>query len=161
MTTKANPIPERFHTLTPYLTIKGAARAIEFYKAAFGAKELFRMSTPDGKAIGHAELRIGDSIMMLADEMEGWGNRSPESLNGTAVTFALYVEDSDAAFEQAVKAGAKVVRPMADQFYGDRSGTVVDPFGHVWTVSTHKEDVPPDELNRRMASACAKIAPAG
>jgi PhnB protein len=158
MSTQTKAIPDGFHTLTPYLAVKGAAKAIDFYKRAFGAKERFRMPTPDGKSIGHAEIVIGDSIVMLADEMDAFGNRSPESLKGTPVNFALYVEDSDVAFKRAVDAGAKVIRPLADQFYGDRAGCVEDPFGYQWTVTTHKEDVPPEELKSRMASVCAKMA---
>ena len=159
MSVQAKPIPDGFHTLTPYLAVKGAARAIDFYKSAFGAKERFRMPAPDGKCIGHAEILIGDSIVMLADEMETFGNRSPESLKGTPVGFMLYVPDADAAFKRAVEAGATVTRPLADQFYGDRSGTVSDPFGYQWTLSTHTEDVPAEELKKRMAAACAKSAP--
>jgi PhnB protein len=116
------------------------------------------MAAPDGKSVGHAEIAIGDSIVMLADEMDAFGNRSPESLKGTPVNFMLYVENSDAAFERAVQAGARVIRPLADQFYGDRSGCVEDPFGYQWTVSTHQEDVPPEELKTRMAAFCAKMA---
>jgi PhnB protein len=157
MSTKPKPIPDGFHTLTPYLAVKGAAQAIEFYKCAFGAKERFRMPGADGKSIGHAEIVIGDSIVMLSDECEVLGHRSPESLKGTPVTFALYVEDADVAFQRAVDAGARVIRPLADQFYGARAGCLGDPFGYHWTVMTHKEDVPPEELERRMAAECAKM----
>ncbi|MGO8674375.1 MAG: VOC family protein [Limisphaerales bacterium] len=160
MSTHTKAIPDGFHTLTPYLSVRGAAKAIEFYERAFGAKERFRMAAPDGKSVGHAEIAIGDSIVMLADEMDAFGNRSPESLKGTPVNFMLYVENSDAAFERAVQAGARVIRPLADQFYGDRSGCVEDPFGYQWTVSTHQEDVPPEELKTRMAAFCAKMAQA-
>ena len=159
MSVQTKPIPDGFHTLTPYLAVKGAARAINFYKSAFGAKERFRMPGPDGKFIGHAEILIGDSIVMLHDEVEAFGNRSPESLKGTPVGFMLYVPDADAAFKRAVEAGATVTRPLANQFYGDRNGTVGDPFGYQWTLSTHKEDVPAEELKNRMAAACAKMAP--
>jgi PhnB protein len=146
MATKA--IPDGYHTVTPYLIVSGAAKAIDFYKKAFGATEMFRMASPDGK-VGHAEIRIGDSVIMLADEMPDMGYRSPQSLGGAAVSTLLYVDDVDSRFNQAVSAGAKVQRPLANQFYGDRSGTLEDPFGHVWTIATHVEDVPPDEIEKR------------
>jgi PhnB protein len=142
------PIPAGYHTATPYLIIKDAARAIEFYKAAFGATELMRMEGHGGK-IGHAEIKIGDSPIMLADEFPDMGYRSPLALGGTPVSIALYVEDVDTLFNQAIAAGATVMRPVKDQFYGDRSGTLVDPFGHVWTVATHKEDLSLDEVRQR------------
>jgi PhnB protein len=157
MSRKVKPIPEGYHTLTPYLIIRGAAQAIEFYKQAFGAKELFRMPMPDGK-IGHAEIRIGSSMVMLADEMPEQGFSSPQTLNGAAVSFMVYVEDADASFERAVAAGAKVLRPLKDQFYGDRTGTLSDPFGHVWSIGTHIEDVTPEEMEKRMAAEHAKMA---
>ena len=144
----AKPIPEGYHTATPYLIIKDAARAIEFYKKAFGATEMMRFAQPDGK-IGHAEIKIGDSHIMLADEFPEMGARSPQSLGGSPVSILLYVPDVDARFRQALAAGAKEMRPVKDQFYGDRSGTLTDPFGHVWTLATHKEDVSPEEVNRR------------
>jgi PhnB protein len=156
MNTKAKPIPDGFHSLTPYLTVKGASQAIDFYKRAFGAKERFRMPSPDGKSIGHAELVIGDSILMLADEVCEF-SKSPQTLNGTAVGLMIYLDDVDAVFKRAVDAGATVKRPVDNQFYGDRSGTVMDPFGHIWTLSTHVEDVPPAEMNRRMKEFCAKM----
>jgi PhnB protein len=146
------PIPDGYHTVTPYLYIRGAARALDFYKKAFGAVELMRMATPQGK-VGHAEIKIGDSHLMLADEHPEMGARGPESLGGASAGLCLYVEDADARFHQAVAAGAKVVRPLKDQFYGDRSGTVADPFGHVWTIATHKEDVPPEEMRKRAEAA--------
>jgi PhnB protein len=146
------PIPEGYHSATPYLIVKDAARAIEFYKRAFGATELLRMAAPGGK-IGHAEIKIGDSPIMLADEVPGMGALSPESLGGTPVSILLYVEDVDAVFNQAIAAGAKVQRPVKDQFYGDRTGGVTDPFGHVWYVATHKEDVSPEEMRKRAAAA--------
>lgn len=152
MTNTVKPIPTGYHTATPYLIVKGAAKAIEFYKKAFGAKELMRMSQPDGR-IGHAEIKIGDSPIMLADEFPEMGARSPESFGGSPVSILLYVEDVDAMFTQAVAAGATVQRPVADQFYGDRAGGVVDPFGHVWYIATHKEDVPPEEMKKRAAAA--------
>ncbi len=152
MTSRVKPIPEGYHTATPYLIIKGAARAIEFYKKAFGATELMRMAQPDGR-IGHAEIRIGNSPIMLADEVPEMGHRSPQSLGGSPVSILLYVEDVDALFNQAVSAGAKVERPVQDQFYGDRTGGVTDPFGHVWYIATHKEDVSPEEMRKRAAAA--------
>jgi PhnB protein len=145
------PIPDSYHTATPYLIIKGAAEAIEFYKKAFGAEELMRFEMPGG-GIGHAEIKIGDSPIMMADEYPDMGYLSPSSRGGSTVSILLYVEDSDAAFERAVDAGAKVLQPVKDQFYGDRSGTLVDPFGHVWTIATHKEDVSMEEMQRRMAA---------
>jgi PhnB protein len=142
------PIPDGYHTVTPYLIVKDAARAIEFYEQAFGATERMRLTDPGGR-VGHAEITIGDSAIMLADEFPEMGVRSPQALGGSPVSLALYVEDVDATADRAVAAGATVVRPVKDQFYGDRSGTFADPFGHVWTVATHKEDVSPDEMNRR------------
>jgi PhnB protein len=149
MTKKVNPIPDGFHTVTPYLSVKNAAQAIQFYQRAFDAQERCRLPTPDGK-VGHAELAIGNSIIMLADEFPECGNLSPQSLNGSAVGLALYVEDVDTRFRQAVEAGATVKEELKNQFWGDRSGTVVDPFGHKWTLLTHIEDVTPDEMEARM-----------
>jgi PhnB protein len=146
------PIPDGYHTVTPYLIVSGAAGAIEFYKKAFGATEVMRMADPSGK-VGHAEIKIGDSRIMLADEFPEMGARSPQSLGGSAVHMLLYVEDVDARFARAITAGAKTVRPVKDQFYGDRSGTLTDPFGHSWTIATHKEDVPAEELRRRSEAA--------
>jgi len=143
------PIPDGYYTVTPYLIIKGAADALEFYKKAFGAKEVVRMCGPDGKVM-HAEIKIGNSMIMLGEENPERGARSPKTLGGSPVGILLYVENVDALAQQAIAAGAKVVQPVQDQFYGDRAGTVEDPFGHVWTISTHKEDVPPDEMKRRM-----------
>jgi PhnB protein len=142
------PVPEGYRTATPYLIIRGAAEAIEFYKRAFGATEVLRMADPQGR-VGHAEIRIGDSVIMLADEHPSFGYRGPRSLGGSSVSILLYLEDVDAVFERAVKAGARLLRPVTDQFYGDRSGTLEDPFGHVWTVATHVEDVAPEEMRRR------------
>ena len=144
-------IPEGFHSITPYLYVRGAAQALEFYAKAFGAKELFRLPGPDG-SVAHAEFRVGDSPMMIADEEIGCDATSPAHLGGTSMGILLYVEDVDAMFARAVAAGAKVERPVQDQFYGDRSGTVTDPFGHRWTVATHKEDVPLEEVNQRFDS---------
>lgn len=145
------PVPEGQHSITPYLGIKDAAKAIEFYKQAFGAVEMFRLEGPDGR-IGHAELKIGDSSLMLADpcDMEG-GLAASQSLGGTAVGLHLYVEDCDKIYDQAVAAGALALRPVQDQFYGDRSGTLKDPFGNLWFVSTHKEDLSPEEIRARAA----------
>ena len=144
-------IPEGYHTATPYLIVKGAARAIDFYKQVFGATELMRFPGPGG-AIGHAEIKIGDSPIMLADEAPQMGYRSPQSIGGTPVSLMLYVQDVDKVVDRAVRAGAKLERPVTDQFYGDRNGTIHDPFGHVWTISTHKEDVSPEEMQRRAAA---------
>jgi len=155
MAGKVKPIPEGYHSVTPYLTISGAAQAIEFYKKAFGATELMRMPAPRGK-IGHAELKIGNSVIMLADESPEAGNRSPQSLGGTPVSILIYVEDVDAVFKRAVAAGAKVVREVADQFYGDRSGGITDPFGHGWYIHTHIEDVSPQEIEKRLAAMAGK-----
>ncbi|HEX6729179.1 MAG TPA: VOC family protein [Pyrinomonadaceae bacterium] len=145
------PIPEGYHSVTPYLVLKGAADAIEFYKKAFGAIELFRMDH-EGK-IGHAELKIGDSPIMLADENPEMGYRGPEAYGGTPVSLMIYVDDVDKIYPQAIAAGGVELKPLQDWFYGDRSGTLKDPFGHVWTVSTHKEDVTPEEMDKRMAAA--------
>lgn len=144
------PIPDGYHSVTPYLIVSGAAAAIEFYKRAFGATELVRMPGPGGKVM-HAEVKIGDSPVMLADEVPEMGHRGPQALGGTPVSIMLYVQDADKTFNQAVAAGAKVVRPLQDQFYGDRSGTITDPYGHVWTIGTHKEDLTPEEIDRRFA----------
>jgi PhnB protein len=157
MTTKA--IPEGYRTATPYLIVKGAADAIEFYQRAFGATEMLRMADPEGR-VGHAEIRIGDSVIMLADEHPAMGYRSPRALGGSSVSILLYLEGVDAVFERAVKAGAKSLRPVTNQFYGDRSGTLEDPFGHVWTIATHVEDVPPEEMRRRAEAAMKSARPA-
>jgi len=146
------PIPDGYHTATPYLIVSGAAQAIEFYKKALGATELFRMTTPTGK-IGHAEIKIGNSPIMLADEHPEMGARSAKTLGGSPMSLMLYVENVDALAAQAVAAGAKVVRPIQNQFYGDRSGTFEDPFGLSWTIATHVEDVPPEEMKRRSEEA--------
>jgi PhnB protein len=145
------PIPDGYHSVTPYLSIKDAAKAIEFYKRAFGANELFRLVAPSGE-IGHAEIKIGDSQIMLADTCEEGTFRNPQTLGGTSVGLHVYVEDVDTLFAQAVDAGAKTVRPVQDQFYGDRTGTLEDPFGHVWFLATHKEEITPEEINKRAAA---------
>ncbi len=147
-----SPIPEGYHSVTPYLILKNAADAIEFYKKAFGAVELLRIPAPGGK-IGHAEIKIGDSPVMLSDEYPDMGFKGPESLGGTPVSLMIYVDDVDKIFPQAIAAGGKEVRPLQNQFYGDRSGTLTDPFGHVWTISTHVEDIPEEELAKRAEAA--------
>jgi PhnB protein len=146
------PIPEGYRTATPYLIVKGGADALEFYKQAFGATEMLRMADAQGR-IGHAEIKIGDSVIMLADEHPAMGYRGPRTLGGSSVSILLYVEDVDDVFDRAVRAGASPRRPVMNQFYGDRSGTLEDPFGHVWTVATHVEDVPPEEMQRRAEAA--------
>lgn len=148
---KVKPIPDGYHAVTPYLAINGGANAIDFYKRAFGATERMRMAQPDGR-IGHAELQVGDSCIMLADETPDMKFHSPAKYGGTPVTLHLYVDDCDAVVNQAVAAGAKVVHPIKNQFYGDRSGTITDPFGHVWHISTHVEDVSPEEMKKRAAA---------
>lgn len=148
MSRAVNPIPEGYHAVTPYLVVHDGAGALAFYARAFGARELFRMPRPDGR-VSHAELQIGDSRVMLADEAPEIGARSPRSLGGSPVLIHLYVPDVDATVARAVAAGATLTRPVTDQFYGDRNGGLADPYGHVWFVATHVEDVPPDELERR------------
>jgi PhnB protein len=150
--TSVRAVPEGYHSVTPYLAVDNAAAALEFYKQAFGARERMRMAAPGGK-VGHAEIEIGGSCIMLADEHPDMGFRSPKAIGGSPVSLHLYVEDVDAVARQAVAAGAKEVRPVKDQFYGDRTGTVEDPFGHVWHIATHKEDLSPDELKRRAGEA--------
>ena len=145
-------IPEGYHSVTPYLIVNGGVEAIEFYKKAFGAVELFRMPAPGGK-IGHAEIKIGDSPIMLADEHSELGYKGPKSLGGSPVSIMIYVEDVDTIFNQAVNGGATVKEAVSDKFYGERMGTVVDPFGHIWHVATHKEDVSAEEMQRRAKAA--------
>jgi PhnB protein len=149
------PIPQGYHSVTPYLTVNDATKALDFYKRAFGAHEIMRMDAPNRK-IGHAEIKIGDSIIMIADEMPGSGNKAPQTLGGSSAGLFLYVEDADAVFQKAVQAGSQVVAPLADMFWGDRFGTVKDPFGHSWSVATHKEDVAPAEMSKRMKEAMSK-----
>jgi PhnB protein len=150
-------IPDGYHSATPYLMVKGAADAIDFYKRAFGATELFRMADPQG-VIGHAEIRIGDSVIMLADDQPGATCHGPRSLGGSTVGLLIYLENVDTVFTRALDAGGKSLRPLANQFYGDRSGTLEDPFGHVWTVATHVEDVAPEEMQRRAQAAMKSAA---
>ena len=154
MRTNAKTIPDGFHTVTPYLTVKNAVEAIEFYERAFGARERLRLDMPDGK-VGHAELVIGNSIVMLADEFPECGNQSPQTL-GSPVGFAVYVDDADRAMQRAIDAGATVKEPISDKFYGDRAGSVTDPFGYKWMLMTHIEDVSPEEVKRRMAEMFGK-----
>lgn len=151
MPAKVKATPDGYHTATPYLIIQGAAAALDFYKKVFGATEIMRMAQPEGK-IGHAEIRIGDSVVMLADEVPQMGYRGPKSLGGSPVSLMLYVEDVDAAVARAVAAGAKLTQPVQDKFYGDRNGVIEDPLGHVWTIATHTEDVSPEEMDKRMAA---------
>ena len=152
---KTNYIPAGYHTATPYLIVKDAARAIEFYKQAFGATEVLRLASPDGK-VGHADIQIGDSHIMLADEHPQMDALSPQAIGGTPITLLLYFEDTDAVTARAVAAGAKVLRPVQDQFYGDRAGTIADPFGHKWTIATHKEDLSLEEIQKRAAAMFGK-----
>ena len=150
------PIPEGYHTATPYLAVDDAAEALEYYKKAFGAKERGRMEAPDGK-IGHAEIQIGDSLVMLSDPFPQATTRTPKELGGTTASVFLYVEDVDAFVQRAVDAGATVSMEVADQFWGDRFGTITDPFGHSWSVATHIEDVPPEEMAERAKAAMAAM----
>jgi len=150
------PIPTGYHTLTPYMTVRDAARAIEFYKQAFGAEEKGVMKGPDGKVM-HAELRIGDSLFMLADEFPEFGSLSPQSTGGSGMGLHIYVEDVDSAFDRATRAGAKVEMPVADMFWGDRYGKVVDPFGHKWSIATHKRDMTMEEMDEAQKEFMAQM----
>jgi PhnB protein len=149
MPSKVKPVPDGHRTVAPYLAIKNAVSALEFYQKAFGAKETYRLVLPDGR-LGHAEIRLGDSLIMLADEFPEFGGKAPESLGGSPVSIHLYVEDVDAFVKRAVAEGARLLKPVADQFYGDRSGQLEDPYGHLWWVATHKEDVAPEEMQKRV-----------
>ena len=153
MTVKA--IPAGHRTVTPYLAIKHATKALEFYKKAFGATETYKLLMPDGR-LGHAEIRLGDSLIMLSDEFPEYGGKASEQLGGSPVSIHLYVEDVDAVFKKALAAGAKERKPVMDQFYGDRSGQLEDPFGHLWWVATHEEDIPPEELQKRAEAMFAR-----
>ena len=146
-----NPIPDGYPQVSPYLVVDGAAAAIDFYSQVLGAKERMRMGGPDGK-VGHAELQIGDSLVMLADEFPEMGAVGPKTVGGTPVSIGVYVNDVDAVYAKAIEKGATATRPVEDRFYGDRSGEFVDPFGHKWSVSTHVEDVEPEEMERRAAA---------
>jgi uncharacterized glyoxalase superfamily protein PhnB len=155
---KVRPIPEGHHALTPHIVVRGAAQAIEFYKKAFGAVEISRAPMPDGKTLMHADLKIGDSHLFLVDEMPGMGGcHAPREPGATSVTLHLYVDDVDAVFNRAVAAGAKVTMPLADMFWGDRFGKLTDPFGHDWSVATHKEDLTVEEMKKRQASMFAQM----
>lgn len=147
---KVKPIPDGYQSVIPYLIIDGAGDAIDWYTKSLGAKEMVRMGGPGGK-VGHAELQFGDSVVMLADEYPDMGIKSPKTIGGSPVNICVYLEDVDATFDDAVKGGAKVLQPVEDKFYGDRSGQIEDPFGHVWSLMTHVEDVSPEEMERRMA----------
>jgi PhnB protein len=150
------PIPEGYHTLTPFLTVRNAERAIEFYKQAFGAQERGVAKGPDGKVM-HAELKIGDSVIMLSDEYPEFGSLSPQSVGGSPMGLHIYIENVDAAFDRAVKAGAQVEMPVMDQFWGDRYGKLKDPFGHKWSIATHVKDMSADEMKRSMDDAMSKM----
>jgi PhnB protein len=151
---EVKPIPDGYPRVTPYLAVDGASEAIDFYTKVLGARERMRMPGPDGK-IGHAELELGDSVIMLADEAPDIGHLGPKAHGGTSVTISVYVEDVDDVFDRAVREGATSLRPVEDQFYGDRSGQFEDPFGHRWSVATHVEDVPPEEMGKRAAAAAS------
>lgn len=154
---QAKAIPDGFHTLTPHLVVRDANRAIDFYKRAFGAEVRSRVPGPDGKSVMHAELKIGDSIVMLCDEFPGMKDCvAPQSLNGTTVTLHLYVHDADAATQRAVAAGAQVTMPLMDAFWGDRYGKVTDPFGHQWSIAAHQRDVTPDQIQKAAAEWFSK-----
>ncbi|MGA8655220.1 MAG: VOC family protein [Chthoniobacterales bacterium] len=153
MTTRIKAVPEGYHTLTPHLIVKGASEAIEFYKKAFGAEEITRLPGPDGKSLMHAAIKIGDSRLFLADEFPQMGALGPHGIGGTPVFIHVYVEDVDTVFNQAVAAGAQVLMPLEDAFWGDRYGQVTDPFGHKWSLATHKEDLTPDEVSKRAQAA--------
>jgi PhnB protein len=157
MATPGKPVPEGYHTATPYLTIQNAGDAIDFYKRAFGAEEVVRMSAPDGKSVMHAEIRIGNSMLMIADEFPQGDTRSPKTLGGTSVNIFLYVHDVDSTFQKAVAAGAKATMPPTDMFWGDRYGKVVDPYGHSWGIATHKLDMTPEEIAKGQKEFMAKM----
>jgi PhnB protein len=159
MTTRTKAIPEGFHTLTPHLIVKGASEAIEFYKKAFGAEEIIRLPGPDGKSIMHAALKIGDSRLFLVDEFPQMGSLGPHGIGGTPVFIHVYVEDVDTVFNQAVAAGAEVRMPLEDAFWGDRYGQLVDPFGHKWSLASHKEDLTPEEIGKRAQAAFSGCTP--
>ena len=157
MATPGKAVPEGYHTATPYLSVKNAGEAIDFYKRAFGAEEIVRMSGPDGKSVMHAEIKIGNSMLMIADEFPQAEVKSPKTLGGTSVNIFLYVQDADAMFQKAVNAGAKVTMPPTDMFWGDRYGKVVDPYGHSWGIATHKLDMTPEEIEKGQKEFMAKM----
>jgi PhnB protein len=148
----ASPIPRGYHTVTPYLSVRNAAQALDFYKRAFGAEEVMRMNNPQG-AVSHAEIKIGDSIVMIAEEASSSGLRSPQSLGSSTVSIFLYLNDVDTTFKQAISAGAKEQQPLSNMFWGDRYGRLTDPFGHSWSLATHVEDVAPEEMQKRAQEA--------
>jgi uncharacterized glyoxalase superfamily protein PhnB len=153
---QAKPVPDGFRTVTPHMIIRNASTAIEFYKKAFNAEEVMRLPGPDGTSVMHAEIRVGNSIIMIVDELKEWGLQGPETLGDTPVSIHLYVDDADAWFERATKAGAEAIMPVQDTFWGDRYGKVKDPFGHQWSIATHVEDLAPEQINERMAEQFAK-----
>jgi uncharacterized glyoxalase superfamily protein PhnB len=153
MKSRVKPVPTGYHTLTPHLVVKGASQAIDFYKKAFGAEEISRVLGPGGKELIHAELKIGDSKLFLVDEILEMDCRGPQNIGGTPVTIHMFVEDVDTSFNKALAAGAQVRMPLADMFWGDRYGVLVDPFGHLWSMATHKEDLTPEEIGKRSQAA--------
>lgn len=155
MANKPQAVPAGYHSVTPYMALRDTAAAIEFYRRAFGAELVMKLDMPDGK-IAHAEMRIGDSIIMMSEENEEWGNKSPQSLGGSPMFLMIYVPDVDAAFTKALSAGATQVRPVEDQFYGDRTGMLKDPYGYQWTLGTHIEDLSQEEIRRRMEAEFAQ-----
>lgn len=155
-----NPIPEGYHTVTPYLIVNGAAKALEWYAQAFNATELMRLPGPEGTVM-HCEFKVGDSPIMMADGCEQMGMQGPAAYGGSPISICLYVEDVDALFKQAIDAGAEELRPVMDQFYGDRMGTLKDPFGHTWSIGTHKEDLSPEEVDKRFQEMMAQGGPGG
>lgn len=157
MKNQIKAVPDGFHTLTPHLVVKGASQAIEFYKRAFGAEEIRRLPGPDGKSLIHAELKIGNSRLLLVDEFPEMDCRGPQSVGGSPVSIHMFVEDVDAAFDKALAAGAEVRMPLDDQFWGDRYGVLTDPFGHIWSIATHKEDLTPQEIGKRAQAAFSEI----
>lgn len=159
MKSRIKPVPTGYHSLTPHLVVKGASQAIEFYKKAFGAEETSRVPAPDGKSLMHAELIIGDSRLFLVDEFPEMDCRGPQSIGGTPVTIHIFVEDVDTSFNKALAAGAQVRMPLADMFWGDRYGVLIDPFGHLWSMATHKEDLTPEEIGKRAQAAFSEKTP--
>jgi uncharacterized glyoxalase superfamily protein PhnB len=161
MSAQVKPVPEGFSTLSPHIIVRNASEAIDFYKKAFAAEEVCRMPGPDGETVMHAELKFGDSTLMLCEEFPKMGAKSPTSYGGSSVTLHLYVEDADALFNRAVSAGATVKMPLSDMFWGDRYGKVSDPYGHEWGIATHKEDLTPEEIGKRAAEAFSQPSQCG